>query len=109
MSAEKSHVQLADELRARVNDSGVVTRNVRERAVALGAGLAPAAGPVEVLAAQIGEASFRVTDDQVAAARGAVGSEKGTFGVVMAASVGAGLRRWDVAMQAIEEASIAAS
>ncbi|MGC5172073.1 hypothetical protein ACLQ2Q_15610 [Microbacterium sp. DT81.1] len=110
MSAEESHVQLANELRARVMDSGVLSRDVRERAVDLGAGLGePAAGSVEALAAQIGEASFRVTDDQVAAAYDAVGSEKETFEVVMAASVGAGLRRWDVAMHAIEEASVAAS
>ncbi|HWU28410.1 MAG TPA: hypothetical protein VN041_04860 [Microbacterium sp.] len=64
--------------------------------------------PFRTLAEQVGRASFRVTDAQVDAVRDAAGSEKAAFEIVMAASVGAGLRRWDAAMRAIEEAGDAA-
>jgi hypothetical protein len=61
--------------------------------------------PHDALAHQIGEAAYLVTDAQVAEVREAVGSDKGTFEVVLSASIGAGLVRWDAAVNAIDGAS----
>jgi hypothetical protein len=66
------------------------------------------ASPYRELATTIGEASYRVTDEQVAAIRENLGSDKAAFELIMSASVGAGLRRWDVAQRAIQEADDAA-
>jgi len=110
MSAEESHDQLAARLRQRVLTSGSAELRLREGAFALGAGgVASIPPPFAALAEQIGVASYRVTDEQVEAVRSAVSSEKAAFEVIMSASVGAGLRRWDAAVRAIDEASGASS
>ncbi|MFJ4165811.1 hypothetical protein ACIPY5_09655 [Microbacterium sp. NPDC089698] len=49
------------------------------------------AAPYAELARTVGEASYGVTDEQVAAARRQAGSDRGAFEVVMAAGVGAAL------------------
>ena len=56
-----------------------------------------------------GEAADRVTDAQVATVRAALGSDKGAFEIIMCASIGAGLARWDAAITAIEEATDASA
>lgn len=67
------------------------------------AGGGPAiADPYDALADQIGEAAYLVTDAQVAAVRDALGTDKAAFEVVLSASIGAGLVRWDAAMHAID-------
>ena len=105
-----SHRDLAVRLRRRVLETGVVGREFRESALSLGGGGdAAVPEPYEVLARQIGEASYRVTDRQVEAVRDAGGSDKAAFEVVMAASIGAGLHRWDAAVNAIEGAAGASS
>ncbi|MBX3091108.1 MAG: hypothetical protein KF801_01200 [Cryobacterium sp.] len=110
MSVDRNHDELAGRLGRRVLESGVVARELREGALALGGGGdARVPEPYRALADTIAEASFRVTDQQVAAVREAAGSERAAFEIVMAASIGAGLRRWDAAIRAIEEASDAAS
>jgi hypothetical protein len=58
--------------------------------------------PYDSLTQQIAGAAYRVTDAQVEAVRTATGSDKGAFEIIMAASIGAGLARWDAAMRAIE-------
>jgi hypothetical protein len=45
----------------------------------------------------------------VAAVRASRGSEVAAFELIMSASIGAGLRRWDAAARVIEEASDASS
>lgn len=83
---------------------------VRESAFALGGGLENTLrSPVGDLARLVGAASFRVTDVMIADVREAVGSDVAAFEVVMSASVGAGLTRWDAASQVIGEAAGAAS
>jgi hypothetical protein len=67
------------------------------------------AQPFDDLASLIGRAAYRVTDEQVAEVRAALGTDKGAFEVVLAASVGAGLSRWDAASRAIQDADDAAS
>ncbi len=60
--------------------------------------------PYAALTRTIGERSYRVTDAQVGAVRSAAGTDRAAFEVIMSASIGAGLRRWDAAMAALEEA-----
>ena len=83
--------------------SGITDRPLRASAMARAAGEPLALDePYDSLARQVGEASYRVTDGQVAAVRHVAGSDKAAFEIVLAASVGAGLTRWDAAFRAIE-------
>lgn len=80
------------------------------QAVALSAtGGPPAQPPYDALARQIGEASNRTTNDQVANVVSATGSEKPTFEVIIAAAVAAGLLRWQQAIDVLDEATHAPS
>jgi hypothetical protein len=106
MVTETSHEALADQLRRRVLDTGTVGRDLREGSLQRGGGdSTPIAEPYDALVKQIGEASYRVTDQQFASVRAVVGSDKAAFEVVMSASIGAGLCRWDAAVRAIQEAT----
>ena len=107
MASERAptHPDLAARLRNRVLTSGILDSELRLRALERGAGGAPIAEPYDALARQIGADSSRVTDEQVAAVRDALGSDVRAFEVVLAAAVGAGLRRWDAATRAIAEAT----
>ena len=108
MDANASHRELATSLRTRVMNSGIIDATVRNGALALGGGeAAEVPEPIRSLAGQVGQASYRVTDLQVAEVRDAVGSDKAAFEVIMAASIGAGLRRWESAIDAIEDATSA--
>lgn len=105
-----SHAQLAADLRSRVEQSGTLHRDLRLGILSRGAGDSTALPePYDTLARQIGEDSFRVTDAQVDAVLRHAGSERDAFEVVLTASIGAGLRRWDVAAKAIREADGATS
>lgn len=98
-----SHQGWRELLGRKVAELGVTGPQLRAGAMARGAGgSSPFAEPYDALAVQIGEASYRVTDAQVEAVRLAAGSDKAAFEVVFAASVGAGLARWDEALRAIE-------
>ncbi|GAB3389899.1 hypothetical protein GCM10027568_12780 [Humibacter soli] len=93
-----------------MEQSGTLERDLRLGILARGAGDPTAVPePYDTLARQIGEDSFRVTDVQVDAVLRDVGSERDAFEVVLTASIGAGLRRWDVAAKAIREADGATS
>ena len=104
MGAEADHRTLADAVRQSVaagQDARATTV-----AMAIGAGGdASVAAAYADLARTIDRASYRVTGEQVAAAAAEAGSDRGAFEVVMAAGVGAALRRWDAAIRAIEEAA----
>jgi hypothetical protein len=104
-----SHAQLADDLRARVTETGTLDGQVRRMILARGAGGPAVPAPYDALANQVGEDSFRVTDDQVQAVLQEMGSEKEAFEVILTAAIGAGLRRWDAAAKAIREADGAAT
>jgi hypothetical protein len=100
---------MAEALRRRLVEApGETSPELRTGVAARVAGGAAIAAPYDELAQQIGEASFRVTDAQVAAVRAATGSDKAAFEVVMAAAIGAGLWRWDRAIAALVEATDAA-
>ncbi|MDR2997294.1 MAG: hypothetical protein LBU78_04155 [Microbacterium sp.] len=109
MAAETDHAVLAEQLRRRVLESGAVAGSVRRAALRAGAGEGvDDEGRHVVLARTIGAASYRVTDEMVADVRADTGSDRAAFEVVMSASIGAGLRRWDAALAAIGEATDAA-
>ena len=104
-----SHKQLAAALRARVEQTGMLDRSLRDGILARGAGGAPISEPYDALAGQIADDSYGVTDAQVRAVLAAAGSEENAFEVILTAAIGAGLRRWDVAARAIGEADDASS
>ena len=103
----RSHHDLAAALRARVLESGRLRRELR--ALALEGDAANAPVPYSALVVQVRDESSRVTDAQVDAVRLAAGSEKEAFELVLASAIGAGLERWDVAVDAIRGAGDAPS
>lgn len=103
----RSHQDLAAALRARVLESGRLRQELR--ALALDGDGANAPDRYSALIVQVRDESSRVTDAQVDAVRLAVGSEKEAFELVLASAIGAGLDRWEVAVNAIQEAGDAPS
>lgn len=106
MAGDRTHLELAEALRRRILVSGAIAADLRVPLLAGGDG---APEPYAELARAVADASYRVTDAQIAAVRAAAGSERVAFEVVMSASAGAGLRRWDAASRAIAEATDASS
>ena len=105
-SARPDHPSLAAALRRRVlEEPGETPAAVRQAAAQRAAGGPPTQSRYDDLARQIGEAAHGVTDAQVASALAATGSEKAAFEIIMAASVGAGLLRWEQGMKALKEAA----
>jgi hypothetical protein len=106
MNESPDHRTLAEALRQKLVSAAAQTdATLRQAAMTRVAGGAPLPEPYDALVRQIGEASTRVTDAQVAAVKQAAGSDKAAFEVVMAAAIGAGLLRWDKAMEALDAAS----
>jgi len=104
--ARPDHAALAATLRRRIlEEPGETPPAARQAAAQRAAGGPPTQSPYDDLARQIGEAAYRVTDAQVASALSAAGSDKAAFEIIIAASVGAGLFRWEQAMRALKEAS----
>lgn len=103
MDPINEHRHHADALRTAVaSEAGRTPPSLRTAVQARAAAGAAIAEPYDSLARQIGEAAYRVTTEQVAAVREALGSDKGAFEIIMSASIGAGLARWDAAVRAIE-------
>src|SRR6185437_7157908 len=97
------HIARAQDLRRQVLEGpGVTYPGLRQRMAmraARGAAIDP---PYDELAAQIGEAAYKVTEDQVAKVVQQVGNEKAAFELIIAAAVGAGLHRWDAGLAALK-------
>jgi hypothetical protein len=103
---DDSHRHRAEALRtAMAGDTGITVAALRTAVAARAAGGPSIAEPYDHLARQIGDASYRVTDAEVAAVREAAGSDKAAFEIVMSACIGAGLARWDAAARVIAEAT----
>lgn len=99
------HDALAKALRDRIeNGPAQSDRALRRAAAERAAGGPPMSDPYDALARQIGEASERVTDAQVASVRDAAGSDRAAFEIIAAAAVGAGLMRWQQAVKSLGEA-----
>jgi len=93
------HVALADALRRRVLEGpGMTDPGLRQRMAKRAAGGPTIEKPYDGLAGQIGEAAYKVTEDQVARVVQQAGSEKAAFELVISAAVGAGLYRWDAGL-----------
>lgn len=104
MSAINEHRLRADAVLAAVTASaGETPAPLRKAVMARATGGDQIEEPYDALARQIGDAAYRVTAAQVAAVRAATGTDKAAFEVIMAASIGAGLARWDAAVRIIEE------
>ena len=100
------HAAMAKELRTRAETAPALTdAKLRRAAIERANGGAALPQPYEALVTHVGEASFKVTDAEVAAVRQAASSEKATFEVIMAAAIGAAMVRFDRAVQALEGAT----
>jgi hypothetical protein len=101
------HRRLAEALRRRVlAEPGETDAAFRQAAAARAAGDgAPLSQPYDDLARQIGANAAQTTDAQVAKVVEAIGGQRAAFEFIIAASLGAGLSRWDVGLRALEEAA----
>lgn len=97
------HVACAEDLRRHVLEGpGVTYPGLRQRMAKRAAGGPAIDAPYDQLAVQIGEAAYKVTEDQVAKVVQQAGNEKAAFEVIVAAAVGAGLYRWDSGLAALK-------
>jgi hypothetical protein len=107
--SDSGHRQLANALRQRTLEGpGQTAPADRQRAASVAAGRLTADDALGYLAKQIGEAAYRVTDEQIASVRAITGSQKATFEIVAAAALGAGLARWEAAVGILRETTDAA-
>ena len=60
--------------------------------------------PYDDLARPIGEAAYKVTDEQVAKVVEKAGSEGAAFELIVASALGASLHRWRRGLKVLEEA-----
>jgi hypothetical protein len=105
ISGRTDHHAFAERLRRRVLEGpGETGPALRQRMAARASGGPPLDAPYDDLARQIGEAAYRTTDAQVASVLAVAGSEKATFELIVSAATGAGLLRWQQAVQALEGA-----
>jgi hypothetical protein len=103
--ARPDHRALAEALRHRILDgAGETAASLRRAAAARAIGGPPMDAPYDDLARQIGEAAYRVTDDEVARVVSAAGSEGVAFELIVASAVGAGLHRWRRGLEVLEKA-----
>ena len=56
------------------------------------------------MARQIGEAAYKVTDEQVAKVVEKARSERAAYELIVASALGAGLHRWQQGLKILEEA-----
>jgi uncharacterized peroxidase-related enzyme len=100
------HRALADAVRWRVLEGpgetgAALRRGMAERA----AGGPPVEAPYDDLARQIGQAAYKVTDEQVASVVEEAGSQRAAFELIVASALGAGLHRWRRGLETLEEAA----
>jgi uncharacterized peroxidase-related enzyme len=97
------HRALADAIHQRIlvgpgKTDALLRQAMAERAI----GGPPLSAPYDELARQIGEAAYKVTDEQVAKVVELTGSEKAAFELIMAAALGVGLHRFWRGLGALE-------
>lgn len=104
MANRSDHRLFAETLKRRVLEGpGETDPALRQRVAARAAGGPPIESPYDDLARQVGGAAFRTTDAQVVSVLAATGSEKAAFELIAAAAAGAGLLRWQQAIEALKE------
>ena len=110
VSIKPDHRALAEALRRRVLEGpGETPPELRLASAERAAGGPASEAPFDDLARQIGEAAYRVTDAQVSSVLAATGSEKATFEIIVAAALGAGLSRWQQAINVLDEVTHASA
>jgi uncharacterized peroxidase-related enzyme len=101
-----NHRALADAVRRRVLEGPGQTGAALRHAMAERAAGGPTLeAPYDDLARQIGQAAYKVTDEQVASVVERAGSERAAFELIVASALGAGLHRWRRGLKALEEAA----
>jgi len=107
MDGHPDHQALAEELRSRVLEGPGLTDISLRQAIAGRAtgGSAVAESTYDSLAQQIGQSSYKITDEQIGKVVQKAGSEKATFELITAAAVGSGLYRWNKGLSLLQEAN----
>ena len=104
--AHPDHRALADAVQRRVLEGPGQTGAALRHAMAERAAGGPTLeAPYDDLARQIGQAAYKVTDEQVARVVERAGSERATFELIVASALGAGLHRWRRGLKALKEAA----
>jgi uncharacterized peroxidase-related enzyme len=98
------HFLLAEALRRRVLEGqGISDTGLQQRMARRAAGGAAIEAPYDTLALQIGEAAYKVTEEQVTRVVQKAGSEKAAFELIISAAVGAGLYRWNIGLGVLKK------
>jgi len=107
LEGRPDHRALAEELRKRVLEGlGLTDTGLRQAIAGRAAGGPPLSeSAYDSLALQIGQSSWKVTDEQVEKAVLKAGNEKAAFELITAAAVGAGLYRWQKGSGLLQEAT----
>ncbi len=107
LQGHPDHLALAKILQKRVLEGPGITDTALRQAIAKRA----AGGTVideavyDDLARQIGQAAYKVTDEQVRKVVEKIGNEKAAFELIVAAAIGAGFYRWEKGLAILNEAS----
>jgi uncharacterized peroxidase-related enzyme len=104
-STNPDHRALADVLRQHVSEGpGVTDTILRQKMGKRAAGGPPIEPPYDDLALTIGEAAYKVTDNQVTKVVKEAGSEQAAFELIVSAAVSAGLYRWQIGLGVLKGA-----
>ena len=105
--AHPDHRALAEAVRRRTLEGpGVTDPDLRQAVAERAGGGRPLEAPYDDLARQIGEAAYKVTDEQVANVVKQAGSERAAYELIVAAALGAGLHRWRRGIKMLDEAML---
>jgi AhpD family alkylhydroperoxidase len=105
--AHPDHRTLADAVRRRALEGPQETdADLRQAMAERAAGGRPLQVPYDELARQIGEAAYKVTDEQVAKVVEETGGERAAYELIVASALGAGLHRWQRGLKVLEEAML---
>ncbi|MEO7908248.1 MAG: hypothetical protein ABIV47_01235 [Roseiflexaceae bacterium] len=105
--AHPDHRALADVVHKRTLDgAGETNVDLRQAMAERAAGGPAVEAPYDDLARQIGEAAYKVTDEQVANVVAQSGSERAAYELIVASALGAGLHRWRRGSNILEEAML---
>jgi uncharacterized peroxidase-related enzyme len=102
-----NHRELAEAVRRRTLEGpGETDANLRQAMAERAAGGSALEAPYDDLAQQIGQAAYKVTDEQVATVVKRAGSERAAYELIVASALGAGLHRWRRGINCLEEAAL---
>jgi uncharacterized peroxidase-related enzyme len=105
--AHPNHRAMAEAVRQRTLEGpGETDANLRQAMAERAAGGPALDAPYDDLARQIGEAAYKVTDEQVANVVKRAGSERAAYELIVSSALGAGLHRWRRGIKILEEATL---